>query len=417
MGDPFRKAISGQPVRIPAQTWNAMLEAAQAHRDRQEHLGREARPRGAGGIVLVKNATGSDVGRFSVLGIDGVLIAPGDNEAEFLGRTAVTGVTPTTDHAGRFVVLIEPVKAGALGRAMLHGVTRARLYVEEDRTVGFAAPTAGETGYLVPYAGADGPVLAVTPNLPAPNVLAGAGIWTEEVDVEGVAHTKIHFDPVVPGGGLAWDPAGPGDTSRPFVLTDAARGMARDNDGIFPDLAPKGGLTLSSNPGDADRDLMAKVDGQKALYIDQSAANAGIQVILASDSCSHGPDWLNGSALKYATSDIGGVLGLALDVAQYGGLKMSPLEVYADGNWGVTKDGETGELKVVGDADGSESGSGVGLNGRGEVALKDPYGGVHRAVVSCAGMYLDRTGRVMGWYYWDGFQDVWTSPWGYPEPS
>ncbi|MFO8007993.1 MAG: hypothetical protein R6V05_09670 [Candidatus Brocadiia bacterium] len=59
----------------------------------------------------------------------------------------------------------------------------------------------------------------------------------------------------------------------------------------------------------------------------------------------------------------------------------------------------------------------MGLNGSGEVALKDPYGGVHRAVVSCAGMYLDRTGRVMGWYYWDGTQDVWTSPWGYPEPS
>jgi len=294
--------------------------------------------------------------------------------------------------------------------------------IEVGDKVGYVAgPGCSETdvdGWLVPYAGADGPVLAVTPNLPAPNVLAGAGIWTEVVEgAEGVENVKVHFDPVVPGGGLAWDPAGPGDTSRPYVLTDAARGMARDNDGIFPDLAPKGGLGLSGNPGDADRDLMAKVDGQKALYIDQSAGNAGIQVILASDTYSHGPDWLNGSALKYATSDLDGVLGLALDVAQYGGLKMSPLEVYADGNWGVTKDGETGELKVQGDADGSEDGSGVGLNGSGEVALKDPYSGVHRAVVSCAGMYLDRTGRVMGWYYWDGFQDVWTSPWGYPEPS
>ena len=293
--------------------------------------------------------------------------ASGENPA----ATLVYTVRGTADHTGRFVILLEPIKAGALGRAMLQGVTRVRLYVEEDQTVGFAAPTAGETGYLVPaasgaqviwrvggastdpsdlkwalvrlphagaiageaqvasvttsdawvtrvtahplapdgtadtsvtltlkatdvgnlaagymvgypsgdgrmevgdkvgyvagpgysetdidgwlvpYAGADGPVLAVTPNLPAPNILAGAGIWTEVVEgAEGVENVKVHFDPVVPGGGLAWDPAGPGDTSRPFVLTDAARGMARDNDGIFPDLAPKGGLTLSGDPGE-----------------------------------------------------------------------------------------------------------------------------------------------------------------------
>ncbi|MFO8013122.1 MAG: hypothetical protein R6X20_07435 [Phycisphaerae bacterium] len=123
--------------------------------------------------------------------------------------------------------------------------------------------------------------------------------------------------------------------------------------------------------------------------------------------------------LKYATSDLAGVLGLALEVQQYGGLKLDAngLGAFADGNWGVTKDGETGELKVAGDADGSENGSGVGLNGSGEVILKNPYSGAHRAVVSCAGMYLDRTGRVMGWYYWDGYNHVWTSPWGYPEPS
>jgi len=132
MGDPFRKAISGEPLRIPAQTWNAMLEVAQAHRDRQEHLGREARPRGTGGIVLVKNATGADVGRFSVLGVEGVVITPTDNEAEFLGRTALTGVAPTTDHRGRFVVLLEPLRAARLGRAVVTGPTPVQIDVTDE---------------------------------------------------------------------------------------------------------------------------------------------------------------------------------------------------------------------------------------------------------------------------------------------
>ncbi|MFO8015087.1 MAG: hypothetical protein R6X20_17505, partial [Phycisphaerae bacterium] len=153
MADPFRKAVSGEPLRVPARTWNTFLDAARAHRDRQEDVGREAQAAGhESGVVFVKNTTETDLARFDVLGIDGVLIAPADNEAEFLGRTAVTGVEPTADHTGRFVILLEPVRAGALGRAMLQGVTRVRLYVEEDQTVGFAAPTAGETGYLVPAA-------------------------------------------------------------------------------------------------------------------------------------------------------------------------------------------------------------------------------------------------------------------------
>jgi len=132
MGDPFRKAISGQPLRVPARTWNAFLEAARSHRDRQEDLGREARPLGDSGIVLVKNATGSDVGRFSVLGIDGVLITPEDNEAEFLSRTALTGVTPTTDHRGRFVVLLEPLRGGVLGRAVVTGPAPVQINVNHE---------------------------------------------------------------------------------------------------------------------------------------------------------------------------------------------------------------------------------------------------------------------------------------------
>jgi len=132
MGDPFCKAISGQPVRVPAQTWNAFLDAARAHRDRQEDVGREARPLGNSGIVLVKNATGADVGRFGVLGIDDVLITPGDNEAEFLSRTALTGVTPTADHRGRFVVLLEPLRAGALGRAVVTGPAPVQVNVNHE---------------------------------------------------------------------------------------------------------------------------------------------------------------------------------------------------------------------------------------------------------------------------------------------
>jgi len=515
-GDALKKVQSGERLRIPAGAYNTFVDVAQAHRAAAHRIGaRAGAPPPESGIVLAKNTTEADLGRFDVLGIDGVLITPADNEAEFIGQTALAGVIPTADHAGRFVILLEPLAAGAIGRAMLQGVTRARLYVQEDRTVAFAdvatdktaylvpaaggvqvlwrvggaseneadlkwalvrlphaASPAGEAevtsvtsngtwitsveahplapdgspdtsitltlkatdigsepssgipvgfadgdiavghkvgyltspgrseacdGWLLPHAGADGPRLSLV-EAPSPTILAGPGIIVEYVGEAQVP--KVSFDPVLPGGGLAWEPVGPGDASQPYVLVDTARGMGLDVDGIFVDLLAKGGLQYSGDPADPDRDLMAKVDGDKAMYIDQSVDDKGIQCLLASDTYDHGPDWLTGSGLQYCTSAIGGVLGISLHVAQFGGLKMSPLEVYADGNFGVTKDGETGELEV-------QTGTGLELNGGPGDVEHVTASSVKKIRFSFAGCpegyrpayaYTDQSDVFHGWY-------------------
>ncbi len=75
----------GQPLRIGASDWNAMVDAARAHM--QEQLSRDAGPAttrgGDTGMVLVRNNSGADRDRFAVLGIDSPIISPTDNADEF----------------------------------------------------------------------------------------------------------------------------------------------------------------------------------------------------------------------------------------------------------------------------------------------------------------------------------------------
>ena len=61
----------GDPLKIPAATFNAMIDAARDHQ--QRHQGREQTSFPAfrqSGIVLARNDSGSDRDRFDVLGID-----------------------------------------------------------------------------------------------------------------------------------------------------------------------------------------------------------------------------------------------------------------------------------------------------------------------------------------------------------
>ena len=51
--------------------------------------------------------------------------------------------------------------------------------------------------------------------------------------------------------------------------------------------------------------------------------------------------------------------------------------------------------------------------------LGDGPGPYKYTVDSSCQVYIDDRGRVMGWYEWDNYQqqEVWYSPWGYPEPG
>ncbi len=143
------KVSAGQPLRIPAETFNAFVDAAaafQASRTSRQAEGGAIIP--TAGIVTVRNDSGTDQDRFAILGISTPLILPTENAAAFQERVAVALVAPDEDaHADRICILQEPIAAGALGRGLILGVTPVRLDVqaEDDRV---AAVVTGETGSL-----------------------------------------------------------------------------------------------------------------------------------------------------------------------------------------------------------------------------------------------------------------------------
>lgn len=151
MGDGFRKVRTGEPLRVPARAYNAFVDAALAHRRESQRIGREPeRALGDRGVALVRNESGGAIDRFGALGVAGPLVDPGDNEREFAERVALRGVTPgVASHRGRFVLTLEPLAAGAVGRALVVGVCPALVDAPEDETPRYADIDDGETGHLL----------------------------------------------------------------------------------------------------------------------------------------------------------------------------------------------------------------------------------------------------------------------------
>lgn len=133
-GDPINKVHAGQTLRIPATAYNAFVDAAVAHRQRERDARRDPlREFRQAGIITIKNDTASTVPRFGVLGVDGPLFEPGAALDAFQRRVALIGSTPSAaTHMGRFVITIEPIAAGALGQACAAGVCPVQLVVFQD---------------------------------------------------------------------------------------------------------------------------------------------------------------------------------------------------------------------------------------------------------------------------------------------
>lgn len=127
-GNPYRRARTGEPLRIPAQTYNEMLSVLSGG-------GSVISSRGASlsndAAVHIRNDTGADRARYSVYGISGPVFLPdaADSGAQsaFEYGVFLSGVIPTASHAGAFAISIEPIRDGGAGLALLAGVTLARV--------------------------------------------------------------------------------------------------------------------------------------------------------------------------------------------------------------------------------------------------------------------------------------------------
>jgi hypothetical protein len=134
MGDTLRKVQVGDPLAIPASTFNSFIDAARDFRARQTSATSDPiQSFRQTGIVPIKNGSEEDRNRFDVLGIGSPIISPTDNADEFKNRVAIVGVLPAIDtHFGNFAILLEPMKDGAIGRACVAGVCPARIYIEKE---------------------------------------------------------------------------------------------------------------------------------------------------------------------------------------------------------------------------------------------------------------------------------------------
>lgn len=148
-GDPLKKVQAGERLEIPADAWNAFLDAVrwvrQQQHSRDQEAGAEFRQTG---IVKVKNQSGADRERFDILGASAPIILPSENLQEFKNRVTLSGVVPTTDHLGEFLILLEPLKAGVIGRGIVAGVSLARLLVNPSQLYDFAQVIPGNAHAL-----------------------------------------------------------------------------------------------------------------------------------------------------------------------------------------------------------------------------------------------------------------------------
>lgn len=147
-GDPFRKVVTGDRLRIPAVAYNAFIDAAVANRNQQANgkgIGTQAIKQA--GIVLVENVSGADADRFDILTVTAPILSPTDNEDEFTSSVKLQGLTPTSGYRGPFAVTLAPIANNAIGPAVISGVTLCQVKMIRS-TDTFAHSTQDEAGYL-----------------------------------------------------------------------------------------------------------------------------------------------------------------------------------------------------------------------------------------------------------------------------
>jgi hypothetical protein len=139
----------GQPLEqaISAAAWNRAQDAADivlgAPPDRVGEPAAAAQ--GAANIVMVRNGTQVDRPAAGILGIQGFAIQP-DMQSEMpriVTRPVLQGVDATeSEHPARFVITLEPIPAGKIGRAAASGIIAFRM-INRDVSHGYATVKGG----------------------------------------------------------------------------------------------------------------------------------------------------------------------------------------------------------------------------------------------------------------------------------
>ena len=147
----MNKVQTGDPIQIKAATWNSFIDAAEYVKNLQsDQRGGPLSNGNSSGVVLLKNGESTLFPRFSAMAITDVLIRPDANEPEFTGKCpAFLGRKVTNAYEEYpYAVLLEPVDAGKIGRALLLGIVPAKVSILDPEHK-FAEPVSSSaTGAL-----------------------------------------------------------------------------------------------------------------------------------------------------------------------------------------------------------------------------------------------------------------------------
>ncbi len=133
MGDNLRKVTSGEPLQIPASTYNLLMDMARDYLASKPTVGRRFYPESQT-TVSIKNNTETDLNRFAILGIDNTIITPTANLNEFKSRQTLVGSLPssTTHASGKFAILAEMIVAGKIGQAYVSGTCQVQINITDE---------------------------------------------------------------------------------------------------------------------------------------------------------------------------------------------------------------------------------------------------------------------------------------------
>ena len=144
----------GDSLSIPASLHNATIETVEAYLRHKGISTRGTRTAQAPhqATIWIKNNTGSDLDTAQVLGLDGPLIDDdpvGDLDGFLFNEIIFNGITPAEDtHEGKFAVLINPLTNGQIGRAVVQGVVRVQIDIDNDDYTEWCDITGGDYSYL-----------------------------------------------------------------------------------------------------------------------------------------------------------------------------------------------------------------------------------------------------------------------------
>lgn len=142
----MRKVVSGQPLRIPASTFNTLLDTAADFKSRAHNRAAESTPFDTkNGLITVRNVSGVDCDRFEVLVATDIVVAPSENIDEFFSRFALDADLPIAGDQPWLVVLQEPIAAGSLGTALVCGVSPVWLRRPVGENSAFCGIVEGDT--------------------------------------------------------------------------------------------------------------------------------------------------------------------------------------------------------------------------------------------------------------------------------